>query len=76
MRWLCWWRPPCICRRVICNVTYNPNEAISGVLVSSRGGWLTLKEAAALTAGQPPAPIDGDVTMHVSKVAYFQVLPS
>jgi hypothetical protein len=75
-RWFFWWRPPCLLRRVIVNVTYRPDEAIRGVLWSYRWGWLTLKECEGLTVGQQPAPIDGDVTIHVSKVAYFQVVPA
>jgi hypothetical protein len=59
---------------VIVNVTYNPQEALQGVLYAWRGGWLTLKDAQALAQGSPPTPIDGDVVIHVSKVAYFQVL--
>ena len=42
MRWLCWWRPPCVLRRVLVNVTYNPNEALQGVLWRYRGGWLVI----------------------------------
>jgi hypothetical protein len=76
MRWLCFWRPPCLLRRVIVNLAYNPEEALQGVLWSSRGGWITLKEASAITAGRPPAKIEGDVVIHLSKVAFFQVVPS
>lgn len=76
MRWLCWWRPPCLLRRVIVNLAYDPTEALQGLLWSSRGGWITLKEVSAIKAGVPPATIQGDVTIHVSKVAFFQVLPS
>jgi hypothetical protein len=72
--WLFFWRPPCERQRVILNVTYNPQEALQGVLWSTRGGWITLKQPHGLTAGQAPTPIDGDVVIHVSKVAYFQVL--
>jgi len=59
---------------VIVNVTYNPQEAIQGVLWSARGGWLTIRDASGLTPGSEPTPIDGDVVIHTSKVAYFQVL--
>jgi hypothetical protein len=55
-------------------MTYNPNEALQGVLWSWRGGWLVLREVEALSAGVPPTKVDGDVVMHSSKVAYFQVL--
>lgn len=72
---VCWWRPPCLLRRVIVNVTYDPSEALQGLLWSYRGGWLTLREVSALKVGQPATKMDGDVTIHQSKVAYFQVLP-
>jgi len=63
-----------VLERVLLNVTYNPNEALQGVLFSARGGWLTLKDVSALTPGSPPTPVDGEVVIHVSKVAYMQVL--
>jgi hypothetical protein len=59
---------------VIVNFTYNPNEALQGVLWSVRGGWLTLRDAHALTSGQPPTKVDGDIVIPVDKVAYFQVI--
>jgi hypothetical protein len=74
-RWLCWWRPPCLVRRVIINFTHDPTEAIEGVLWSYRGRWLTLKDVSALKAGQKPAPMVGDVVLHRSSIAYLQVLP-
>lgn len=57
------------------NFTHDSTEAFEGVLWSSRGGWLTLRNASALKAGQPPTPIPGDVVLHRSQLAYFQVLP-
>lgn len=72
--WLCFWRPPCRLRRVLVNVTYNPSEALEGVLWSYRGGWITLRDASGLATGQQRTPIDGDVVIHVRHVAYFQVL--
>jgi hypothetical protein len=75
MSWLCWWRPPCLYRRVIVNFTHSPDEAIEGVLVAYRGGWLTLKDAAALHAGQPPAKLPGDVVVDRSQIAFLQVVP-
>jgi hypothetical protein len=75
MRWLCWWRPPCLLRRVLVNLTYTADEALQGVCWSSRGGWITLKDVTAIKTGVPPAKIEGDVTIHVSKIAFFQVLP-
>jgi hypothetical protein len=71
-----YWRPPCLLRRVLVNVTYNPNEALQGVLWSHRQGWIVLRDVEALTSGQPAVKVDGEVVMHVDKVAYFQILPS
>jgi hypothetical protein len=64
-----------VLQRVIVNLTFNPNEALQGVLWSQRGGWLTLRDVSALTSGQPPTKIDGDVVIHVDRIAYMQVLP-
>jgi hypothetical protein len=61
-------------QRVLVNLTYNPQEALQGVLWSYRGGWLTLRDVSGLTSGQQPTRIDGDVVIHVRNVAYFQVL--
>jgi hypothetical protein len=75
MRWLFWWRPPCLLRRVIVNFTHDSTEAIEGVLYAYRGGWLTLKDAAALKSGQPPAPLPGEIVIHRSTIAFLQVTP-
>ena len=74
MRWLCWWRPPCLLRRVIVNFQHDSTEAFEGVLYQYRGGWLTLKDAAALKANLPPVKIPGDVIVHRSTIAYLQVV--
>lgn len=75
LRWLFFWRPPCLRRRVIVNFTHDATEAFEGVLWSYRGGWLTLKDVSGLKAGQPPAKIPGDVVIHRAQIAYTQVLP-
>lgn len=75
MRWLCWWRPPCLLRRVVLNFTHDPTEGLEGVLWSYRGGWLTLRDASALKAGQKPLAMLGEVVVHRSKIAYLQVAP-
>lgn len=75
MRWLCWWRPPCLLRRVILNFTHDSTEALEGVLWSSRGPWLTLRDVSAIKAGQAPAKLVGDVVLHRATVAYLQVAP-
>jgi len=75
MRWLCFWRPPCLLRRVIVNFTHDPTEAIEGVFYAYRWGWLTLKDCAALKPSQVPAAIPGDVVVHRDRIAFLQVLP-
>lgn len=73
MRWLCWWRPPFHLRSVILNLT--SNDAISGVLWSTRAGWYTLRNASALKAGQQPVTIDGEACIHRDQIVFVQVLP-
>lgn len=75
MRWLLWWRPPCLLRAVLVNLRDDPSTAIRGVLWSSRGPWLTFRDCSALKAASPPAKIDGDVVIHRSNVSFLQVLP-
>jgi len=75
MRWLCWWRPPCLLRRVIVNFTSDSTEAIEGVLWSSRGSWLTLRDAAALKDGRLPSKLPGEIVVHRAQVKFLQVAP-
>jgi hypothetical protein len=75
MRWLLFWRPPCLLRRVIVNFTHDSTEAFEGILWSYRGGWLTLTDVSALKASLPPAKIPGDIVVHRSTIAYLQVAP-
>jgi len=75
MRWLCFWRPPCLLRRVIVNFTSDDTEAIEGVLWSSRGPWLTLRDASALKENKLPAKMPGDVIVHRTQVKFLQVAP-
>jgi hypothetical protein len=73
-RWLCWWQPPCLLSTVIVNQVSDPNTAIRGVLFRSRGPWLVLKQAEALTAGEKPTAIDGEVVIHRAQVSFMQKL--
>jgi len=75
MRWLWFWRPPCLLRAVIVNLHEDPSTAIKAVLWATRGPWLTFKDASLLKAGAPPTPIDGDVVIHRARVLFLQVLP-
>lgn len=56
------------------NFQHDSTEAFEGVLYQYRGGWLTLKDAAALKANLPPVKIPGDVIVHRSTIAYLQVV--
>jgi hypothetical protein len=60
---------------VIVNLTTSDTEALKGVLWSYRGGWLTLRDVYALSAGNNEVKADGDVVLHRSQVRYYQVLP-
>jgi len=76
MRWLLWWRPPCLLRVVIANLKDDPTMAIRGVLWSSRGRWLVLREASILMKGATTTTaLDGEVVVHRSNVAFLQVIP-
>lgn len=75
MSWLCFWRPPCLLRRVILQFTHDSSEALEGVLWSSRGQWLTLRDVSALKSGREPMKLPGEFVIHRSKVAYLQVAP-
>lgn len=70
--WL--WRPPCVLRRVIVNLVHSENEALQGVLWDYRRGWLTLRDVSALTSGREPQRVDGEIVIHVDKIAYLQVV--
>jgi hypothetical protein len=77
MRWLCFWQPPCLFKRVIVNFTHNPDEAIEGVLFAYRWGWLTLKDCAPLKAGRPvpTEKLPGEIVIHRDQIAFLQVAP-
>ena len=75
MRWLCFWRPPCLLRRVIVNFTHSPEEAIEGVLWAYRWGWLTLRNPVGSVRGAPPKPLPGEIVIHRSQIAFMQVVP-
>ena len=75
MRWLFWWLPPCLLRAVIVNLTNDPDTAIRGVLWTSRGPWLVLRDASLLRADSNPIAIDGEAIVHRNNVAFLQVIP-
>jgi hypothetical protein len=75
MRWLLWWKPPALLRQVIVNLVDDPAYVLRGVLWSSRGAWLTLRDPAILKPATAPVSLDGDVVIHRARVAFLQVLP-
>ncbi len=71
-----WFRqPPCQRRLVIVNLKDDATTAIKGALWQSTGPWLVLRGAAFLKSNIEPAPIDGEVIVHVENVSFLQVLP-
>ena len=75
MRWLCWWRPPCLLRRVLVNLQHDPTEAVEGLLWQSRGSWIVLRDATALKSSRPETKVVGEIVIHRSNVAFMQVVP-
>ena len=72
---LLFWRPPFLYGSVIVNLISETDSALRGVAWGQRGPWLTLRQAALLRANAEPAPIDGEVVVHRSNIAFVQVLP-
>jgi hypothetical protein len=73
--WLFWWRPPCLLRVVLVNLISDDETALRGVLWSSRGPWLTLKDVSMIKTNLAPITMDGDAIVHRANVAFLQVLP-
>lgn len=72
--WFCWWKPPALLETVIVNQVNDDRTALRGVLWRSRGAWLVLKQVEALTVGEKPVPVDGEVLIHRDRVAFIQKL--
>lgn len=70
-----WGRPPCLLRSVLVNLVHDNDSALRGVLWESRGPWLVLRDVTAIKPNAVPTPIDGDVVIHRSNVAFIQVFP-
>jgi hypothetical protein len=62
-------------RSVLVNLVHDNDSALRGVLWESRGPWLVLRDVTAIKTGVPPQPVDGDVVIHRSNVAFLQVFP-
>jgi len=75
LRWLAWWRPPCLLQRVSVNFTHTGDEAIEGVLWRYRGGWLVIREPVAMRTGHEPKPLMIEsVVIPRDRVAFLEVL--
>jgi hypothetical protein len=76
--WGWWWRllgaPPCILHTVIVNLKDDPTTALQGVLWSAHGPWFTLRHASILKSGDAPTAADGELIIHRTHVAFFQVV--
>lgn len=61
-------------RVVIVNQQHDAQEAIRGALWGYRGPWLVLRDAQLLRAHGEAQPLDGEVLVLRSNVAFLQVL--
>jgi hypothetical protein len=75
MAWLAsWFRPPFVLRLCLVNTIADPDTAFRCVVWSSRGAWLVLRQVALVKATGAPTPLDGEVVIHRSNVAFIQVI--
>lgn len=58
------------------NLQGDEAKAYEGVLWSSRGQWLTLRQVTVHRAGSPSAAMDGEMVVHRSRIDFLQVLPN
>jgi hypothetical protein len=73
MRW--WWQPPCLLRSVIVNLK-GDEGAIEGILWSSRGSWLVVRQPTLLRPGRADATtVDGEVVIPRANVSFIQAVP-
>lgn len=73
-----WWvldQPPCIKRRVVVQLKADPDVGYQGVLWSSRGSWLTLRNVTALRDGREATAVPGEAVFPRAEVLFLQVLP-
>lgn len=69
------WEHPARLRTVIVNLKDAPDTALRGALWECRGAWITLRRVEVLTVGNAAQPIDGEVVIERSNVAFMQVMP-
>jgi len=70
---LFWWRPPCLLRTVLVSLKDDHTQGIRGVLWSTRGPWLTLRQCELVTRGEPPEHVDGEIIVHTENVSFLEV---
>jgi hypothetical protein len=68
-----WFQAPFLLRVVIVNLKDDPTTSIRGVCWQSRGAWLVFRDCQLLRSASEPAPVDGEVIVHQSNVAFLQV---
>lgn len=73
---LSWWRPPFLYRHVLLTTISDPESAFRGVIWQARGPWIVMKHAALVKANAAPMPIDGEIVIHRSNLAFIQMEPS
>jgi hypothetical protein len=62
-------------RAVLVNLISERDTALRGVLWTSRGSWLVLKDVELLKGNSAPVDLDGEVVVHRTNVSFVQVLP-
>jgi hypothetical protein len=72
---LLWWRPPFLYGSVLVNLISDPDTAVRGVAWESHGAWLVIRQAALVKANAAATPMDGEVVIHRSNIAFVQVVP-
>lgn len=73
---LTWWlqRPPMMRRRVLFNLASDPSLAVSGVLVTTRGQWFVLADAAVVRQDGSRTAALGPLVVHRGNVSFGQLL--
>ena len=73
---LAWWqqRPPMMRRRVLLNLASDPSLAVSGVLVTTRGHWFVLADAAVVQRDGTRTTALGELVVHRANVSFGQIL--
>lgn len=73
--WLWLEQPPCVKRRVMVNLKSDEDAAYEGILWSTRGRWITLKDVTAHKVERPSLRVDGEAVFHRDAILFMQILP-